>query len=84
MVKMAASATSVKELNALKQSCNPLNVSHSANSKKNLMLDLKTKMVPSTEQINYMWLIKSIGSYQGQKIVFLLTQKARRFIIRND
>jgi hypothetical protein len=33
---MAASATSVKELNVLKQCCNPLNVSHRTISKKNL------------------------------------------------
>jgi hypothetical protein len=36
--KMAASASSVKELNVLKQCCNPLNVIHSASSKKNLRL----------------------------------------------
>jgi hypothetical protein len=33
--KIAESATSVKEVNVLKQCCNPLNVSHNASSKKN-------------------------------------------------
>jgi hypothetical protein len=33
--KMAASAKVPKELNVLKWHCNPLNVSHSAHSKKN-------------------------------------------------
>lgn len=33
--KISANATGVKELNVLR-CCNPLNVSHSANSKKNL------------------------------------------------
>jgi hypothetical protein len=50
MFKMAASATSVKELNVLKQPCNPLNVSHSASSKKNLVLDWMKKIVPSIQK----------------------------------
>jgi hypothetical protein len=32
--KIAASATSVKELNILKQCCNPFNASHSESSRK--------------------------------------------------
>jgi hypothetical protein len=46
--KMAATATSVKELIVLKQCCNPLNIGHSASSKKNLrpVLDWMKKKVP--------------------------------------
>jgi hypothetical protein len=49
---MAACATSVKELNVLKQRCNPLNVSHSASSKKNLrpVLDWMIKKVPCIQK----------------------------------
>jgi hypothetical protein len=49
---MATSATSTKELNVVKHSCNPLNDSHNACSKKNMrpVLDWMIKMVPSIEE----------------------------------
>jgi hypothetical protein len=50
--KMAASATSIKELNVLKQCCNPLNVGHTASSKKyvRLVLYWAIKKVPSIQK----------------------------------
>jgi hypothetical protein len=50
--KTAASAVSVKELNVLKQCYNPLNISHSVSSKKNLrpVLDCMIKEVPSIQK----------------------------------
>jgi hypothetical protein len=50
--KIAASATPIKELNVLKQCYNPLNVSCSASSKKNLkpMLDWMIRKVLSVQK----------------------------------
>jgi BarA-like signal transduction histidine kinase len=50
--KMAANATIVKELNVLKQCCNPLNVSHSTSFMKNPrpVFDWVIKEVPSIQK----------------------------------
>jgi hypothetical protein len=51
-MKMAASATTLKDLNVLKQCCNPLNVSHSESSKENLgpLLGSMIKKVPNIQK----------------------------------
>jgi hypothetical protein len=50
--EMAANTTSVKELNVLKQCCNPLNFSHIASSKKSLrpVLDWVMKKVSDIQK----------------------------------
>jgi hypothetical protein len=39
---------------------------------------------PATAKVMKLFFIQSTGSYQGQKMMFLLTQKARKLFFRND